>query len=62
MAYLNKQSFKELLQLWRKVLKDKDYSLLEKDDEWLMKAFIPARFICDIRFELANSWVRKEKK
>ena len=54
MAYLyfNKTTFRRLLRLWRKVLKGNDYSLLLRDDEWLMENFIPLRFIEDIENEL----------
>lgn len=61
MAYFNKTDFRELLKLWRKVLGTKDYPLLLKDDEWLMKQFLPIRFISDIRYEITTNWERKEE-
>ena len=46
--YFNKHTFRELIKAWR-VLGCADwYDFGNKDDDWLMKQFMPIRFVADI--------------
>lgn len=61
MAYFNKSDFYTLIGLWRKVVKDSDDDLIKKclakDNDFLMKSFLPIKFIGDIKKELKEKGV-----
>ena len=52
MAYFNKNDFWRLLKLWRKTFENTQDEIIQKelvkDDEWLMKQFLPIHFIDEI--------------
>lgn len=52
MAYFNKTDFKQLVRLWRMVMKDSKDEITQhallRDDEWLMANWLPIKFIDDI--------------
>ena len=56
MAYFNKTDFRQLVRLWRRVMKDSEDELtkhaLLRDDEWLMTNWLPIRFIDEIEREM----------
>ena len=56
MAYFNKTDFKQLVRLWRRVMKDSKDELTQhallRDDEWLMTNWLPIRFIDEIEREM----------
>lgn len=56
MAYFNKTDFRQLLRLWRSIMKDSKDELTQhallRDDEWLMANWLPIRFIREIEREI----------
>lgn len=56
MAYLNKTDFRQLIRLWRSIMKDSKDELTQhallRDDEWLMANWLPIRFIREIEREI----------
>lgn len=56
MAYFNKTDFRQLLRLWRRVMKDSKDEFIQRtllrDDEWLMTNCLPIRFIDEIEREM----------
>lgn len=50
--YFNKQTFRELIKVWRMLGCDKKYLFNDITDEKLMDYYMPIRFVDDIKKEV----------